>query len=59
MFGLPYFMFSVLVEIQNKVENYGVCIARQAKKNLPRLQLDKGCGVGIFALIGTETNRVW
>jgi len=26
-------------------------------KNLPRLRLGKGCGVEIFALIGTETDK--
>jgi len=33
------------------------CKARQVKKNLPQQQLVMGCGVEIFALIDTETNK--
>ena len=32
-------------------------LQRRLVKNLPRLRLGKGCGVEIFALIGTETDK--
>ena len=34
-----------------------LCVRCRLVKNLPRLRLGKGCGVEIFALIGTETDK--